>query len=79
MPRAYIVYDLNDSEELHQFRLADAAERMAGVLWELDQYLRGELKYGDHTEPAHEALTRVREELYDHLSSAGLDLDHLAR
>lgn len=79
MARASIFYDLSDPEDLHLFRLADAAERLAGVLWELDQYLRGELRYGDHPEVVHEALDRVREELHDRLASVGLDLHHLAR
>jgi hypothetical protein len=79
MARAYLSFDLDDPEDLHQFRLADAAARMAGVLWELDQHFRGELKYGDLTEGGHQALERAREELHEQLSLVGLDLDHLAR
>lgn len=79
MARAYLTYDLGDSEDSHQFELANAAEQMAMVLNEYDQYLRGELIYGDHVEAAHEALTRAREELHEQLAFAGLDLNNLAR
>ena len=46
-------------------------------LWDLDQYLRSEIKYKDHSEEKLETLCEVREALHEILSEKGLSLDEL--
>lgn len=68
---ATINYDLTDPDARDAFRLAMDAPRWQSVVWNLDQFIRGQTK---HTEPkdwpdAH----RIREELHDLMTAEGIE------
>jgi hypothetical protein len=72
MPTATITFTL--PEEDHEFRLATNAGNWQSVVWEIDQYLRSQIKYAGDETPSEvvEALEKVRELLHDERISRGL-------
>ena len=73
--KAILEFNLPEDESSH--KLAVKAPDMYCVLWDIDQWLRGKLKYGDDFKDADDALEKTREELHDLLQSHGVDLDEL--
>jgi len=51
---------------------------MAIVLWDMDQYLRNQLKYNDKiTGEVYDALDKAREQLRGFMNEHNVDLDEL--
>jgi hypothetical protein len=77
MPKATLTYNLDEPEDLEEFELANNAKKYHTILWELDQYLRGKVKYP--AENAHneytDAMDQVRDELWKLLNEHNLDLN----
>jgi len=49
------------------------------VIWDMDQYLRGQLKYNDElSKEADEALDKAREELWNIMSNHNVSLEDLS-
>lgn len=63
MAKAILEFDL--PEETIEYRLAVNAGNYHAVLWDIDQYLRSKLKYGELTSEQYDALDKTREELHD--------------
>lgn len=74
MATATLTYDLNDSEDRMEHYRATISMDMAMVLWEYDQYLRGEYKYGEN-----EAAYEFREKFREFLNAANIDLDRIVK
>jgi hypothetical protein len=72
--KAILKFDLPDDHYLHL--QAVHALDMALVLWDYDQWLRGQVKYGDDNHRM-EILEEAREQLRDIMSGHGVDLDAL--
>ena len=69
---AVITFDLTDPDAKIAHARAVAADDMASVLWDFDQYLRGEAKYkGD------EVAEKIRDKLWEIMNEHGIDLDVL--
>lgn len=51
------------------------ADSAYSALWDMDQYLRGQVKYGEQSEEAKSALNAARTVLHDLLTSNGIDLE----
>jgi hypothetical protein len=78
----------DDPDSMRRFRLCNQAEGMKLVLWEFDQWLRGETKYGitdefmrsmqrtydAEREVAEDVLNVVRKELHRICADNGIDL-----
>lgn len=75
MPTATLTFNLPDED--HEFKAASNGLSWQHLAWELDQYLRSEIKYaGDETpEAVIEALQRVRDFLHEERSNRGLNFD----
>ena len=68
--RATLKFQLPDDAE--GFKLACNAAAMHSVLWDMDQYLRGEAK---HVEPEQrDDVYKIREHLHALLSDEGIEL-----
>jgi hypothetical protein len=71
--------DEHDDEQAH-LRCVKALD-MALILWNMDQYLRSKMKYGNKdsmlSDDAYKALEDAREELREFMSSRGINLDEL--
>lgn len=66
--------EFNFPEDKDEFKLAFNGPQYFYVLWDFDQYLRGEMKYNDDlTDEEYNTYDKIREKLYDIMS------DHFVR
>ena len=66
--KATLEFNLPDDNQ--DFELATKASKMFSTLWELDSWLRGEVKYHEREE-----FDEVRDKLRELMSGNGIDLD----
>ena len=62
MPKTIIEFS---AEEQHELNIALNGWRYHSVIWELQQYLRGEIKHGDLSDDRYECYEKIRTKLYD--------------
>jgi hypothetical protein len=78
MAKAILEFDLNEVEDVTAHKRAVKAIDMAMALWDMDQYLRQQLKYNDKiTGEVYDALDKAREQLRDFMNNHNVDLDEL--
>ena len=79
--KAILEYNLDDPYDQQAHLRAIKALDMALALWDMDQYLRAKMKYGNNdcelSDDAYKALENAREELREFMSSRGINLDEL--
>lgn len=63
---ATIKFNLPEEEEA--FKLAISAENLSRTIWEMDQWLRSQIKYNNLTEQEYEIYEKVREEFHNIMS-----------
>lgn len=73
MPKATLTFKLPDEQV--EFRHATQAGDMHSVLWEIDQYLRGQVKYCDHPTEIRAAYQAVRDRLWEELNARSISLE----
>jgi hypothetical protein len=73
--KAVLKFDMTDYDDKLEFEIAVNGKNFLATLWELDQYLRGRLKYEDLPEIVYKALEETREHLHEELSHNGASLD----
>jgi hypothetical protein len=83
MAKAILEFNLDDHEDEMAHLRAIKALDMALALWDMDQYFRSQMKYGNNdcelSDDAYKALEEAREELREFMSSRGINLDELIR
>jgi hypothetical protein len=52
-------------EEDHELEMCQNGMRYHSVIWELQQYLRGEMKHGDLTDEQYQSYEKIRTKLFD--------------
>jgi hypothetical protein len=62
MPKTILEFS---AEEQHELNIALNGWRYHSVIWELQQYLRGEMKHGDLTDEQYQSYEKIRTKLYD--------------
>jgi hypothetical protein len=81
MAKAILEFNLDDHEDKMAHLRAIKALDMALALWDMDQYFRSQMKYGNNdcelSDDAYKALEEAREELREFMSSRGINLDEL--
>ena len=78
MAKAILEFDLNEVEDVTAHKRAVKAIDMAIVLWDMDQYLRNQLKYNDKiTGEVYDTLDKAREQLREFMNQHNVDLDEL--
>ena len=60
MPKATLTYDLADSDEAGQHRLAISAIHLSAALQRIDQYCRSKIKYCELDEATVAVLKEIR-------------------
>lgn len=73
------ILEFNLPEDASEYAAANAGAGLRSVLWDFDQWLRQQLKYGHEFASADEALEAARKELRDDLQGEALDLDALCQ
>ena len=69
--RAILKFDLPDDQE--EFEMARKAADLTGALYDLDSWLRGEIKWGDKD------YQEVRDKLHEIMDERDINLDRLYR
>ena len=78
MAKAILEFDLNEPDDVQAHKRAVKALDMAMALWDMDEYLRQQLKYNDKiTGEVYDALDKAREQLRDFMNNHNVDLDEL--
>jgi hypothetical protein len=62
MPKTILEFS---AEEQHELNIALNGWRYHSVIWELQQYLRGEMKHGDLTDEQYQSYEKIRIKLFD--------------
>lgn len=74
MATATITYNLDNNKDKMDYYRANISLDMASLLWEYDQYLREEYKYGEN-----EVAYKFREKFREFLNAANIDLDRIVK
>jgi len=69
--RAILIFNL--PKDLHEFQLANEAANWHSVVWEINEKLRGYLKYGHAFKSAEEALQEIRSQLNEEITVRNLE------
>ena len=62
-------------EEVNEHKRAVQAPDVLSVVYDLDRWLRNEIKYGQRPEEEERALQRCRDKLWDLIDDNNVDLD----
>jgi molecular chaperone GrpE (heat shock protein) len=68
--KAKLTFELPEEQE--EFNDAVNGNAFKAVLWELDQYMRSQIKHGELTDDVHEKVQEIRDELHSILSNYNL-------
>ena len=60
--KAILKFDLPEEQE--EFNDAVNGNAFKTVIWELDQYMRSQLKHGDLPDDVHEKVQEIRDQLH---------------
>ena len=70
-----IKFNLDTSEGRHAFRQASNAGGAHSVLWDLDNWLRNQIKHGPDKDLHSGTLEKVRDELHSYTNDQHVDID----
>jgi hypothetical protein len=78
---AILKFDLSDQEGRTEHMRCVKALQMAVTLWDIDQYLRGQIKYAPDSmnSEVYDMLQEVRDKLHETMSANSIDLDELLK
>lgn len=79
MAKAILEFDLNDSDDAETHKRMLKSLDMMLVLWDFDNYLRGQLKYNEEglTGDQYDVLDKARAKLYEILNERNISFDEL--
>jgi len=69
--KAKLEFDLPEEDDM--FQRAAKATDLCSFIWEFQQYLRGQMKYGDPPDN----IEKIVERWHSDLSEEGIDMEHL--
>lgn len=72
MPKATLEYDLSDPDDVEALQVSMEGRKYQGILWDVDQALRNELKYHSLSEEVADKLQAYRDKIYELLQEAGV-------
>jgi len=66
--KALLEFDLNNNDDVSEFEVMREASKYQSALWDIDQWLRNEIKYKhDLSDDVHDAYQKIREKIYEKL------------
>ena len=80
MAKAILEFDLNEPDDREAHKRAVKSLDLVLALWDIDQYLRSQIKYGNETEITDEQykiLEETRTKLHQILSEYNISFDEL--
>lgn len=73
---AKVILEFDPFEDKYEMESALNGTKWRSLVWDLDQYLRSELKYNDKLNgDAYDAVGKIREKLHELKNDEGLTLD----
>ena len=71
------ILEFNLPEDDHEFQMATGGSKFHSVLWDMDQYLRGKIKYAPDNMSDEElnALEQCRSQLHEFMVSYNVSFD----
>ena len=75
--KATLEFDLDEGQDKTAHLRCVKAVKMAVALWDMDQYLRGLIKYGELDDATYKTLEETRDKLREIMSENSIDLDEL--
>ena len=69
------ILKFNLPEDKHEYYRAANGSAALGIIHDFDQWLRSEIKYGEHDEEKHNTLELCRKELHKLIQAENIDLD----
>ena len=75
--KATLEFDLEEGQDKTAHLRCVKAVIMAVALWDMDQYLRGLIKYGELDDATYKTLEETRDKLREIMSENSIDLDEL--
>ena len=82
MAKAILEFDLNEPDDREAHKRAVKSLDLVLALWDMDQYLRGLIKYGDDielTDEQYKTLEETRTKLHQILSEYNISFDELLK
>jgi len=74
--KAILIFDLE--EDRYQYKCATNGENAARALWDIDQWLRNQVKYNDDLEEdTYDAYDKARSIIRECCTDKGFDLDSI--
>jgi len=74
--KAKLEFDLDNEEDMNQYKMINMASNMHMFIWQYDQELRRKVKYDESlTEEQYRVWEQARELFYDKLNHYKIDLD----
>jgi hypothetical protein len=77
--KAILEFNLDEGDDKGAHLRAIKSLDMAIALWDMDQYLRGLIKYGELDDNVHQALEEARDKLREIMNERNIDLDELLK
>ena len=80
MAKAILEFDLNEPDDIEAHKRAVKSLDLVLALWDMDQYLRGLIKYGDDielTDEQYKTLEETRTKLRQILSEYNISFEEL--
>ena len=73
------ILEFNLPEDQTDYRMVNDASKMFHILWEMKQWLRGQVKYApdEMSQEAYDAFEQCRDKLNDLLIDNNLDLEEI--
>ena len=77
--KGILEFNLDDRADMEAYLRAVKSTKLAISLWEIDQYLRGQIKHAPDSMPSevYGALQETRDKLHEIMSANSIDLDEL--
>jgi hypothetical protein len=71
--KANLIFDL-PKDQYEYYRAVNGSAAL-GIIHDFDEWLRSEIRYGDHDEEKHKTLELCRKELHKLIQGENIDLD----
>ena len=69
------ILEFNLPEDNDEYKLTTTAAGMSSTLWNLDQWLRSNIKYSDDDSLDNDTLQAVRDKLYEIMKNNNISID----
>ena len=70
--KAKLIFDLNEPDEIRHHKIAVNAQEILWTIDDLNEWLRGEMKYANHTDEEYNILEKTKYKLIEFADERGV-------